>query len=197
MSKSIIFIHGSPRKKGNTHLLTSVAMQGAQRNGAEVAEIDSTQLSHKIPGCSSCTKCHQSEKFGCVINDQLAQAVASLMEYDVIVAATPTYWMSYPAQLKMFVDRMGSLMKYTETGDILTPLAGKEMAMLATGNGVLENNIDLLKQQWENIAGMMSCQFSSCLFPHTSIQPNLLKDDLVAQKKAEDFGKQLALPYQD
>ena len=192
MPKKIMIIHGSPRKKGTTRLLSSMTIQSAQKAGAHVTEIDTAKLVYKIPGCQHCTKCHQSETFGCVVDDQLTQTVASFTQYDVIVAATPTYWMSYPAQLKMLVDRMGSMMKYTESGEIRTPLSGKELAILATGNGVLENNINLLEQQWKNIADMMSCRFSSCLFPNTPAKTGTLNNDAAALEKADEFGRRLA-----
>lgn len=47
--------------------------------------------------------------------------------------------MSYPAQLKMLIDRMGSLMKLTKTGEVQTVLKGKTLALLATGSGGLNN----------------------------------------------------------
>ena len=192
-TKKIIFIHGSPRKKGTTRSISQAAVKAAQDHSAQVVEIDAAGLDFKIPGCTGCGKCHQSQTYGCVIDDQLAQTVSSLTQYDVIVIATPTYWMSYPAQLKMLVDRMGSMMKFTESGEIRTPLAGKEFAVLATGNAGLENNIDLLEQQWRNIAQMMSCGFSSCLFPNTPADVKIFLDDSNAVKRAEDFGQRLAL----
>ena len=192
MSKKIVFIHGSPRKNGNTRAISSIAVQAALDKKADVVEIDATKLAFEIPGCISCMKCHQSDEFGCVIGDQLAQTVATLIKYDVIVVATPTYWMSYTAQIKMLIDRMGSLIKFTESGEIQTPLAGKVMAILATGNAGLENNLDLLEHQWKSVADMMSCQFNSCLFPNAPIEAGALKNDPAALKKAKEFGQLLA-----
>ena len=193
MSTKIVFIHGSPRKDGNTRAISRTAIQAAHDNKADVFEIDATKLEFKIPGCTSCMKCHQSEEFACVIGDQLAESVATLSEYDVIVVATPTYWMSYTAQLKMFIDRMGSLMKYTDSGKIRTPLEGKALAILATGGGSLDNNLSLLEQQWKSVAYMLSCQFNSCLFPNVPAEAGALKNDPAALKKAQEFGKWLAL----
>ncbi len=191
MSNRIVFINGSPRKKGNTSVVAQIAIQAAREKKADVCEIDATKLKFKIPGCASCMKCQQSDGFECVVGDQLAATVATLSEYDVIVVATPTYWMSYPAQIKMLIDRMGSLMKYSESGEIKTPLAGKVLALLATGNGALENNMDLLEQQWKATAFYLSCQFSSCLFPNTPAETGTLKNDSSVLKKAREFGRQL------
>lgn len=175
MSNRIVFIHGSPRKNGSTRLVAAIAAQAAQDEKADVIEIDATKLEFKIPGCAGCMKCHQSDQFACAAGDQLARTVATMPEYDVIVIATPTYWMSYTAQVKMFIDRMGSLIKYSESGEIRTPLAGKALAILATGNDGAENNLDLLERQWKSVADMLKCRFISCLFPNTPIEPGVLK----------------------
>jgi multimeric flavodoxin WrbA len=192
MSKQIVFIHGSPRKNGNTSAVSQIAIQAAKERGADVSEIDATDLEFKIPGCAGCMQCQQSGEFRCVVGDELAQTVASLAEYDVIVIATPTYWMSYTAQLKMFIDRMGSLMKFTESGGISTPMAGKSFAIMATANSPLENNLELLEQQWRNVAGMMSCQFNSCLFPNVPTEAGALCNDPSVREKAQGFGQLLA-----
>lgn len=192
MSNKIVIIHGSPRKNGNTSAVTKIAIQAAQEKKADVFEIDSTKLEFKIPGCAACMKCHQSEEFLCVVNDQLAETVATLSQYDVIVIATPTYWMSYTAQIKMLIDRMGSLMKFTESGEVRTPLAGKTLAILATGGSGFENNLELLEQQWRGVAYMLSCQFYSCLFPNAPAEAGVLKNNPSAKKNAQKFGQLLA-----
>lgn len=192
MSKKIVYIHGSPRKNGNTAAISTIAIQAALKKDAEVTEIDATQLEFHVPGCLSCNKCHQFDEFACVIGDQLAATVASLRDYDVIVLATPTYWMSYPAQVKMLIDRLGSLMKFTESGEIRTPLAGKELALLATGNGALKNNLCLLEQQWRNVADMLSCGFASCLIANAPAETGALINDPSVLNKAKKFGRLLA-----
>ena len=39
-----------------------------------------------------------------------------------LVLATPVYWFSQPAQLKMFVDRMFGLIKFDDAGGIRSPI---------------------------------------------------------------------------
>ncbi len=192
MTNKIAYLHGSPRKNSKTYAISRFAIQAARAQGAEVTEIYLAQLKFDIPGCSGCMKCHQSKDFLCIIGDQTAKTVATLCDYDVIVVATPTYWMSFPAQVKMFIDRMGSLMKFSETGEIRTPLAGKVLSLLATASSGLENNLNLLEQQWRNIGHMLSCSFSSCLFPNAPEEVGALISDPSALKKAKEFGRQLA-----
>ena len=192
MSKKIIFIHGSPRKKGNTSAVSRIAIEAARSEKAEVTEIDITQLKFNVPGCAGCMECQQSKEFVCMIRDQLSEIVFTLPAYDVIAIAAPTYWMSYPAQIKMLIDRMGSLMKYSDSGEIHTPLAGKVLSILTTGNGDLKNNLDLLEQQWRNVAYMLSCNFTSCLIPNVPKEIGTLIDDPLIALKAQQYGKHLA-----
>ncbi len=189
--KKIVFIHGGPRKNGNTRAVTALAIDAARRQGAEVAEIDATTLEFKVPGCLGCQKCQKSEQFRCSIGDQVAEAVATLPAYDVIVLSTPLYWWSYAAQLKIFIDRMYSLCKFGD-GEYRMALAGRKLALIATAGGPMESNLDLLESQLKNPAEMMGCSFASCLFPNVQTEPGRLADDPAVAEKACEFARMLA-----
>ena len=128
----------------------------------------------------------------CSLGDPVAQAVATLPAYDVIVLSTPLYWWSYSAQLKIFVDRMYSLGKFGENGNYRFSLANKKLALIATAGGPIESNLELLEQQWRAPAEMMGCSFASCLFPNVAAAPGKLVDDPAVAEKARQFGKMLA-----
>ncbi len=192
MSRKIVFVQGSPRKKGNTRTVAASAIEAAQEQNAQVTEIDATRLEFKTPGCLGCLKCQESEEFVCAVGDQVAQTVVTIPEYDVIVMATPIYWWSYSAQIKIFIDRMCSLAKFTESGEVRSLLAGKTLAIMATGGGPTENNLDLLERQWKNSADFLGCQFFSCLFPNTPPEAGALGKDPSAMEKARQFGRLLA-----
>ncbi len=192
MAKRIVFIQGAPRKNGNTRAMTDLAMKAAQEAGAEVALVDATELEFKVPGCLGCQKCQESEDFVCSLGDGVAEAVAKLPGFDVIVLASPLYWWSYTAQLKIVIDRMYSLSKFREETGIRSVLAGKTLALLATAGGPLADNLDLLERQWQNPAEMLDCSFLSCLFPDTTVDAGELAKDPAASVKAMDFGRRLA-----
>lgn len=191
MSRKIVFIHGSPRPTGNTRKAAEAAMAAAREAGAEVAEIDACRLEFRAPGCIGCHKCQQRPDYTCAMEDGIAKAVAGLPDFDAIVLCTPVYWMSWTAQLKMVIDRVYSLVKFTEEG-ITTPLAGKTMAVLGVGGGPVEDNLDLLERQWRVPAGMIGADFDSCLIPNAPYEPGALAGDAEAMAKAADFGKRLA-----
>lgn len=190
--KKIVCIQGGPRKNGNTRAVTALVMEAARQEQAEVVDIDATALEFKVPGCLGCQKCQKTEEFLCTLGDPLALAVATLPAYDVIVLATPLYWWSYSAQLKIFIDRLYSLCKFGGHGEHRMALAGRKLALIATGGGPIDNNLDLLESQLRNPAGMMGCSFASCLFPDVTAAPGSLADDPEVAAKARDFGRMLA-----
>ncbi|MBN2418793.1 MAG: flavodoxin family protein [Deltaproteobacteria bacterium] len=191
MANKIVFIQGAPRKKGNTRAAAKITMEAAREQGAEVTEIDVTTLSFKEPGCTGCYKCQNSDEYKCALNDEVAEKVATLPGYDVIVLATPLYWWSYTAQLKIFIDRMYSLMKFSGEGH-KSAIAGKAMGLLATAGGPYENNLELLETQWKNPADMLGCKFMTCLFPETGPDEGSLRNDPSSVEKAKEFGILLA-----
>jgi multimeric flavodoxin WrbA len=192
MGKKIVIIHGGPRKKGNTRAVTKMAIDSAREHGAMVDEIDAINLTFKVPGCIACFKCQKSDKYRCAIDDEVAAKVATLPEYDVIVLSAPIYWWSYPAQLKIFIDRIFSLVKL-HGEEHKSALSGKTMALIATGGGELEDNLNLFEAQWRNPADMLGCKFMSCLFPDVSPEEGSLIQNPEAVKKAKEFGNLLAM----
>lgn len=192
MPNKIVFIQGSPRKNGNTRAISGIAINSAKENGAEVTEIDVTALAFKEPGCIGCRKCQESSEFICALNDEVAQKVATLPEYNVIVLATPLFWWSYSAQLKIFLDRMYSLFKLSDPKNYQSQLAGKVLALLATAGGPLEDNLELLEYQWKKPANLLGCLFQSCLFPNTPPEAGALLENPSALETAKEFGRTLA-----
>ena len=193
MPKRIVFVQGSPRKNGNTRAITAVAMSSAKESGAEVNEIDVSTLTFKEPGCVGCRKCQQSDAYLCALNDEVSQAVATLPEFDIIVLATPLFWWSFPAQLKIFIDRMYSLSKVSDPENYRSRLFDKAIALLATSGGPYEGNLEQLESLWKIPATILRCKFHSCLFPNTPPEAGVLINDSSALDKAKAFGQLLAL----
>ena len=189
--KRIVFIHGSPRLQGNTRAAARAALDAARACGAEVAEIEAVKLDFRAPGCIGCHKCQESREYACALGDELGRAVAGLPAHDVIALCTPVFWMSYTAQLKMFIDRMYSLFKFTPDG-IRTPLARKTLALLAVAGGPIEDNLDLVERQLRVPADMVECCFESCLIPFAPWEPGALAADAEAMARAAAFGRLLA-----
>lgn len=125
MVKKILILSASPRRNGNSDILCHQFKKGAEESGHIV---DIIPLYEKNIGfCRACYACFQSGK--CVIQDDMAEILAKMQESDVIVVATPTYFLTMNGMLKTTIDRF--LPKWQELGGhevyfIITSHDGKE-----------------------------------------------------------------------
>ncbi|MCJ7813684.1 flavodoxin family protein [bacterium] len=99
--KKILGIVGSPRKNGNTHILVSKILEGAENAGACTELIFLNDLS--IQECDGCHVCWKGQP--CCKNDDMNGLYPKIIESDVIVFGTPVYWYGPSALMKGFIDR--------------------------------------------------------------------------------------------
>jgi multimeric flavodoxin WrbA len=102
MSRKVLIVRGSPREKGNSATLAREALLGAREAGAEVEDIYLHGLD--IRPCDACDMCEDNEGV-CVIEDDMQTLYPKIAQADAIVFASPIYWFTISAQLKLFIDR--------------------------------------------------------------------------------------------
>lgn len=100
MTKNILILNGSPREKGNSAVLASRAAAGASEAGANVESVYLHGLD--IRACDACELCTDG---ACVIEDDMQSIYPKLAAADAILLASPIYWFTFTAQLKLCVDR--------------------------------------------------------------------------------------------
>jgi Multimeric flavodoxin WrbA len=100
MTKNILILNGSPREKGNSAVLAGRAAAGASEAGAQVESVYLHGLD--IRACDACELCTDGE---CVIEDDMQPLYPKLAAADAILLASPIYWFTITAQLKLCVDR--------------------------------------------------------------------------------------------
>lgn len=101
----IVAIYGSPRRRGNTALLLSEAVAGARESGARVEEIVLRDC--KISPCLEIYGCKQDGE--CVIKDDFQGVRDSILHADGVMLATPIFFYTVSAHVKMLMDRCQSL----------------------------------------------------------------------------------------
>jgi multimeric flavodoxin WrbA len=101
----VLGILGSARKGGNTDLLLQSALEGARAEGAEIELVRLADL--KINPCLNCGGC--DEDGVCVQQDDMQGLFEKLLNYDIILLASPIYFMGVSAWTKAFIDRCQSL----------------------------------------------------------------------------------------
>ena len=88
MSKKIVILNGSPRKKGNTSALAAEFTRGAKEAGHTVTEFFLDSMD--IHGCKGCFGGHSSRECPCVQKDDMEKA-------DIIVFGTLVYFYNMSA----------------------------------------------------------------------------------------------------
>ena len=101
MSK-VLILEGSPRGRGNSHILCDELMRGAEAAGNTVKRI--AVVRKHVAGCLGCNACYKNDG-ACVHDDDMAQIREAMIAADVIVLASPIYFYSMSAQLKAVIDR--------------------------------------------------------------------------------------------
>ncbi len=101
MIYKVLGIAGSPRKKGNTDILLDEFLQGVREAGGEVEKIYAIDLTCKA--CLHCDFCLQGGH--CCVPDDMDKLYPKIEQANVIVFASPVYFMGPPGQTKMLIDR--------------------------------------------------------------------------------------------
>ena len=101
----IVAIYGSPRRRGNTGLLLSRAVDGARDMGAEVVEVVLREL--KISPCLEIYGCR--EKGRCAIQDDFQRLHDLFLECAGLILASPIFFYTVSAHTKAMVDRCQAL----------------------------------------------------------------------------------------
>ena len=194
MGKKIMILNGSPNEAGNTMTLAGWVADAAREAGATVEIVDAAKLECKVPGCIACMGCRKSDEFRCVFDDEASEVIARVPSVDVVVLATPVYFMGISAQLKRVIDRMYSLFKYDEEhGRRYAPgLRETGLALIATAGGAEDDGLDLVNKNAEIIARFTGLSFRSLLVPDADSEHGVRADNAELRERAGDFGRDLA-----
>jgi len=102
----VLGISGSTRKEGNTAILIQEILSRCEEGGLKTKFI--SLAGKKIQPCLGCEKC--KEKKWCVIeNDDWGGIVKEVMDADVLIIGSPTYYFDVCGHVKNFIDRTYSL----------------------------------------------------------------------------------------
>lgn len=100
----LVFL-GSPRKKGNSEVLTEAFLEGVRLEGGVPDIIRLCDL--KISPCISCGGCNKTGK--CVVEDDMTPLYEKIITIDRIILSSPIFFYGITAQAKAFIDRTQAL----------------------------------------------------------------------------------------
>lgn len=98
---SVLCIAGSPRRHGNSDALLDALESGVREAGGEPVRLVASQAG--IAPCRGCNACSRTGV--CVIRDGMDEVRELFDAADAIAIATPVYFATVPAVLKVLYDR--------------------------------------------------------------------------------------------
>ena len=176
-----IGIVGSPRKGGNTEILTSHTLKAIEEEGLDTELIRLAGLD--IRPCDACRICREGGS--CPIDDDLFPIYTKMKEAEAIILASPVYFGSATAQLKALMDRTGYMSYDTR------PFAGKVGGPLVVARRAGQNFTFAQLMFWFHILGffMPGSTYWNIAFGR---QPGEVEGDEEGLRTAWNFGKNIA-----
>jgi multimeric flavodoxin WrbA len=132
MARKIVIVKGSPRERGNSATLAAQVAAGAEAAGAQVESFYLHGMD--IEACDACDMCQGVADLDCIIEDDMQLLFPKLREADAVVYASPIYWFTVSAQLKLFMDRCYGMGGETDDPEDHA-LAGKRIGVVLTYGG--------------------------------------------------------------
>lgn len=119
---SIAIVLGTSRSNGNT---SALANEFAQITGAKVYALSDFSIlpfDYEFKNTS----------------DDFFQLINQVIKHDIIILASPIYWYSPSAQMKVFMDRLSDLLKINKP--LGRQLRGKVAGVISTGSDTIPKN---------------------------------------------------------
>jgi multimeric flavodoxin WrbA len=180
----ILALAGSPRKKGNSDLLTEAFLEGAQSKGAVTEKVYLNDLTTR--GCQACYACVKSGR--CKQRDAMTPLYDKLLAADLWVLATPVYWWGPSAQLKLALDRMFCLCH----GPSRAALKGKQVVLIATFEDVPKDATPFLVGMVKKACGYVDADLVGKILVQAYKKGEVVERDPAALIKARRLGARLA-----
>lgn len=152
----VLAICGSPRK-GNTEFALNKFLQGCKQQGAKTELI--LLRKKKMGLCAGNLKCEKTQK--CHIKDDMKVILKKLLDADLIVLGTPTYFDMPTALMKIFIDRTASFYPGLK-------LKGKSAALIVIGGAPLGEG---------SIENAMRCMKHFCKIHHVVVVEDIVIGD--------------------
>ena len=147
--KKVTIVFGSSRSNGNTMIATKQIMEKINHSLLiNLADYDINDFDYE----------HKN------INDDFLKITKIILEYDVIILATPIYWYTMSASMKRFVDRITDLLTVDKNSGRV--LRNKKLAIISSYATHPEGK-DGFEPVFINIAQYLGMKYLGCYFHYS------------------------------
>jgi len=178
----VMAITGSPRKGGNTEIVTAHALAAIAEEGLETEMV--SLAGKDIRPCIACMTCAREER--CPIDDDLFPIYERLKQADGIILASPVYYGSATSLIKAFMERAGYISRWNGT-----PFQGKAGGALAVARRAGKNFTFSQLTLWFQILGFY---IPGSTYWNVSVGRDKgdVESDSEGMATARNFGKNMA-----
>ena len=132
----VLVLMSSPRKYGNTDRLANAFIKGVEENGYSTEKIYVNY--QNIKPCLGCNVCQKTNQ--CVQKDDMQDIYKKMLEAKVIVFASPVYFYTFNASMKLLLDRTFAIEK---------TIHDKDFYLLSTGLAPDESYFRIIKETFQ------------------------------------------------
>ena len=132
----VLVLMSSPRKHGNTDRLANAFIKGVEENGYSTEKIYVNY--QNIKPCLGCNVCQKTNQ--CVQKDDMQEIYEKMLEAKVIVFASPVYFYTFNASMKLLIDRTFAIEK---------TIHDKDFYLLTTGLAPEESYFRIIKDTFQ------------------------------------------------
>lgn len=166
MNNAIIIL-GSSRSDGNTKLMIHQFDPSNQITRVDLNDFHITPFDYD----------HKNQ------NDDYLTLMEKVLTYEHIILATPVYWYTMSAQMKIFIDRLSDLI--TIKKDMGRQLRGKKLAVLASYSTSLPPDFET---PFIHTCGYLSVTYMGCFFHYSGNDETFLqKNNWITEFKKNLF----------
>lgn len=124
----VVALNGSPRLIGNTSAAVNIVLDELEKEGIETEHVQLYESS-VIP-CNDCGSCGIRGDGRCINeNDDVNAYIEKILAADGVILASPTYYGSMTAQMKMVLERIGLSSATASRGNGLGRKVGAAIAV--------------------------------------------------------------------
>lgn len=174
-------IVGSPRKGGNSEILTAHCLKAIAEEGLDTELVSLAGLD--IKGCNNCNYCLKHD--GCSIEDDLQPIYAKMVAAEAIIVSSPVYFGSATALVKGLLERAGFMSIRNK------PFRGKVGGPLVVARRAGKNFTFVELLHWFHIMGIIN---PGSTYWNVAIgwEKGEVKKDKEGLRTAWNFGKNVA-----
>lgn len=182
----VLVLMGSPRKKGNSAVLADRIAKGAKAAGAKVETVYLHGLD--IKACTGCYKCQKPGARGCIIRDDMQAVYKSMQEADAWVIASPVYWFTMSAQIKLWMDRSLGFTTYAKDA-----FSGKRIAIAMSygGDDPFDSGCVNALRTFQDAYSYVGSEIAGMVYG-SAMDAGAIKANGPLMAAAEELGKKLA-----